>query len=470
MVIVSPLLVPHPIQAQSQSEPSAPPNVLFLIVDDLNTWLLEDADRYSGRVVAPNIKGLAESGVNFVSAYTASPVCTPSRTAVLSGIAPWRSGIYNNGYPTDASLVIRDSISLPGLFRQAGYYTAGSGKVSHGYKIPKSDWDDFFNQFKDPKPPNVPLNGWAADKTGRVLTADWGPYHLPKEEINDWKFADFAIEQLQKEHTQPFFITCGIFRPHNPWYVPQEYLDLYPLDEIVIPEILESDLEDVAPKAQRLVQRMSFLPEIRERGLHKEGIQAYLAATTFADEQIGRVLDGLEASPYRDNTIVVLWSDHGWHLGEKLHWKKATLWEESTHSLLMIRVPGLTSAGQVSEQFVSLLDIYPTLTELAGVEPPEGQLDGTSLVPLLRNPAEPTPSRAISAFDSDISIRTERYRYIRYSTGFEEFYDCVRDPYEWTNQIDNPEYKEAIEELRKRVPSPSEMAPEAGKKKGRSQT
>jgi len=439
-------------------------NVLFLIVDDLNSWLLEDPDRYTGKVVAPNICRLADGGVNFVHAYAASTVCTPSRTAVLSGIAPWNSGVYGNGYRTDKSPAVRESVSLPELFKKAGYYTAGSGKINHGYKLERSVWDESINHSKDPAPPGAPLNGWAKGRDGKVTSKDWGISHLPKEEINDWQYADFAIKQLQKDHEKPFFIACGLFRPHNPWYAPQEYFDLYPLEEIVIPEIKEDDLDDVPRLGQELVGNSSLLKTIREQNQHREGIQAYLACTSFADAQIGRVLDALEKSPYKDNTMVVLWSDHGWHLGEKLHWTKGTLWEEASHALMMFRVPGVTSPGGKCERFVSLLDIYPTLTELTGIAPPEGQIDGTSLVPLLKNPSAPSEARARSAYSQHMSIRTEQFRYIRYTDGEEEFYDCAKDPHEWTNQIGNPEYASAIESLRSKVPSLEEMIPEVGKK------
>ena len=439
-------------------------NVLFLIVDDLNSWLLDDPKRYTGKVVAPNICRLADSGVNFVNAYAASTVCTPSRTAVLSGIAPWKSGVYGNGYETAKSPAIRESVSLPELFKKGGYYTAGSGKISHGYKINNSAWDKKLNHNRGPKPPDAPLNGWAKDGSGRVTSKDWGSYHLPEQEMKDWQYADFAIKQLQKNHEKPFFIACGIFRPHNPWYAPKKYFDMYPLEKIVIPEIKEDDLSDVPPLGQALVGKSGILKTIREHNQHKEAIQAYLACNSFADAQIGRVLDALVKSPYKDNTMVVLWSDHGWHLGEKLHWQKGTLWEEATHCLMMFRVPGITSPGGRCERFVSLLDIYPTLAELTGLETPKGQIDGTSLLPLLRNPDAPSQARARSAYVNHMSIRTEQFRYIRYTDGEEEFYDCSRDPHEWTNQIGKPEYASAIESVRRKIPSLREMVPEVGKK------
>jgi arylsulfatase A-like enzyme len=200
--------------------------------------------------------------------------------------------------------------------------------------------------------------------------------------------------------------------------------------------------------------------------LHRQGVRGYLAATAYADAQIGRVLDALDETPYRNNTVVVFMTDHGFHLGEKNHWQKGTLWEEATHCLLMFRVPGLTKAGGKSERFVSLQDIYPTLAEVCGIEPPS-YIDGCSLTPLLKKPDAEWPSTAISAlYDRYISIRTERFRYIRYLDDQEEFYDCAEDPHEWTNQIGNPEYATEIKDLRASVPSLSEMIPPMPSKRG----
>jgi arylsulfatase A-like enzyme len=242
--------------------------------------------------------------------------------------------------------------------------------------------------------------------------------------------------------------------------VPQKYFDMFPMAEVTTPERKADDLEDVPPLGRALTAGKSkFVERILEHGLHKQGVQGYLAATAYADAQIGRVLDALDKGPYRDNTIVVLLTDHGFHLGEKNHWQKGTLWEEATHCLLMFRVPGLTKAGGTSERFVSLQDVYPTLAELCGIESPS-YVDGRSLAPLLKRPDAKWKSTAISAlYDRYISIRTEGFRYIRYLDDQEEFYNCAEDPHEWTNQIGNPEYAAEIEHLRASVPPLSEMSP-----------
>lgn len=434
-------------------------NVLFLVADDLNSWLLGDPDRYAGKVVAPNLRKFAESGVNFTRAYTAAPVCSPSRTAFFSGVAPWKSGHYHNTPGAHVSQPLNQALSLAGLFKRAGYTTASYGKITHGWDQ-REHWDERIGHKRDPAPPGAPLT-----PVGRG-EQDWGPIHLSEEEMNDTQNADAAIAQLHKKHDKPFFIAFGTFNPHMPWYVPKKYFDMFPLDEVQTPELLKNDLEDIPLPGRELTDGKSkFVDAVLKNGLHKEAVQAYLATTAYVDAQMGRVLDALENSPYKDNTIVVFLTDHGFHLGEKHHWQKATLWEEATHVLLMFRVPGMTRPGSVSRRFVSLLDIYPTLAELCDLKPPP-DLDGRSLVPLLKSPEAEWQSTAITGLTSKrgpwsayISLRNEQGRYIRYHDGQEEFYDTRKDPHEWSNRIGNPTYVDVLKQMRSAIPSPSDAAP-----------
>ncbi len=460
-LFVLPLLLVIPLIAIAQSRDAQQPmNVLFLVSDDLNTWLLGDNARYAGKVIAPNLTKLAQSGVNFERTYTAAPVCSPSRSAFISGVAPWKSGHYHNVPGANNSEAFENALSLAGCFQNAGYYTAAYGKITHGWDQ-RDRWDDRKGHSRDPRPPGAPLSEVGGGEQ------DWGPIHLSEEEMNDTQGADRAITQLKRKHDKPFFLAYGTFNPHMPWYVPQKYFDMFPLDEVALPEIKENDLNDVPELGRELtLGKGKFVDEIMKHGLHKEAVQGYLATTAYADAQMGRVLDALENSPYKDNTIVVFLSDHGFHLGEKHHWQKATLWEEATHALMMLRVPGVTpSEGAVCARFVSLLDIYPTLVELCGLEGPD-YLDGRSLVPLLQNPEKEWESTAITGLTSKkgpnwlpyITIRNEEGRYIRYKEGQEEFYDTNKDPHEWTNQIGNPNYEEIIQKLRNAVPDISEMA------------
>lgn len=433
-------------------------NVLLLVADDLNSWMLGDPRRYPGKVIAPNLRKLAGSGVNFSRAYTASPVCSPSRTALFSGVRPWKSGHYRNALQVKNSKPLQDALSLAGTFKRAGYSTASYGKITHGWDQ-REHWDARIGHKRDPAPPGAPLT-----PVGRG-EQDWGPIHLTEAQMNDTRNANAAIARLREKHDKPFFIAFGTFNPHMPWYVPKKYFDLFPLDDLPVPKLLKKDLEDVPERGQGLTQsKGKFVDQILKHGLHPKAVQAYLATTAYVDAQIGRVLDALEKSPYRDNTIVVFLTDHGFHLGEKHHWQKSTLWEEATHTLLMFRVPGLTPAGKVSERFVSLQDVYPTLVELCGLQSPK-YLDGRSLVPLLKRPDADWSSTAITCLSDSrlsiqafVTIRNEQGRYIRYVAGQEEFYDTSRDPREWKNQIKTPIYAKTIERLRKAVPALTEMA------------
>lgn len=444
-------------QATVAAEPkrqSKPMNVLLLIVDDLNTWLLEDPNRYRGKVVAPNIQRLASEGVLFHNAFTASPVCSPSRTAFLSGVAPWRSGVSRNGVKVGDSKVLREVPSLFKTFQDQGYWLAKFGKVSHGYDT-GVDFEASMNHKRTPPPPGAPLNGIASAGNGKVTERDWGATHLDESEMSDKKLADATVAALQREHDKPFFISCGLFHPHYPWYVPQKYLDLYPLDEIKIPPIQDGDLTDTPEIAQKLVN-LGWDEKVQSNGLTRHAIQGYLASVSFSDAHIGRILKALDAGPHRENTIVILISDHGFHLGEKQQWTKATLWEEATDSVMMWRVPGMTKAKQVCKRTVSLLDIYPTLVDLVGIEKPE-HLDGLSLVPQLQDASAVRRFPAITTYDGHMTVRTEEARFIRYWDGTTELYNRMDDPHEWTNQTDNEDYITLKQTLAKRLPSQDEI-------------
>lgn len=452
-------------------------NVLFLIVDDLNTWLLSNPDRYTGKVIAPNIKDLAESGVNFTQAFTASPKCSPSRAAFLSGVAPWVSGIYENSQDQQASPALQKVTNLIKYFNDNGYYTAGGGKINHGYNLGDA-WTEYIDDHhatRDRPYPMTPegnsLNGW--DTYGKE--ADWGPIDDPnnvnsisEEEMMDTYAAGFAVAQVNKASgNQPFFIVCGLFHPHMPWHAPQKYFDMYPLDSITVPEIIPNDFDDI-PEIAHQYGPVGTWQKIQDGGINiwKEAIQGYLASTSYADAQIGRVLDALKANGLEDNTIVVLLSDHGFHLGEKEHWQKSTLWEEATNSLFMFRVPGLTDPGGTCKRTVSFLDLYPTLVDLADLPDP-GHFNPAyqrTLTPLLKDPLAIWPHPAISSYNMEMSVRTEKHRYIRYTDGSVELYNRDDDPHEWTNLAVDADYMQRkgwsiINTLEGYLPALEDMSP-----------
>ena len=281
----------------------------------------------------------------------------------------------------------------------------------------------------------------------------FAPLDCQDEDLREWKLVSYGIDQLQQKRDKPLLLTVGLFKPHMPWNVPRKYFDLHPLDKIVLPEAPPEDLDDIPPAGVKIAAPNGDHKQILESGRWKEAVQAYLAAISFADVQIGRLLDALDQSPERDNTIIVLWGDHGWHLGEKQHWRKFTLWEEATRAPLIWVVPGVTKPGTASDRTVDFMSIYPTLTDLAGIPTPE-HVEGKSLRPLLIDPQAEWSQPAITTFGfNNHAVRTEGWRYIRYANGDEELYDEIADPKEWTNLANRPEYSKQKAELAKHLPT-----------------
>ena len=415
------------IAAAASSTSAAPaerPNVLFIAVDDLNDWT-EILDGYPG-VKTPNLDRLARRGTFFSRAYCSAPACNPSRASLLCGVRPSTSGVYYNRNPWRAQLP--DAVTLPQHFMAAGYKVHGAGKLFHGpFKDPES-WQVYFTRPNGPRPKVTPASG-----IPNMAHFDWGPVEEDDEEMGDTHVTNFGIDFLGKKHTKPFFLAIGIYRPHLPWYAPQKYFDEYPLDGIVLPEVKEDDLDDVPPAGIAMAKPNGDHAKVLKYKQWEHAVRGYLACITYADGQIGRLLDALDHSDYAKNTIVVLWTDHGWHLGEKHHWRKFTLWEEAGRVPMVFVVPGVTKAGTQCERTVSLLDIYPTLADLCDL--PVGEhLEGKSLRPLLADPAAAWDRPVVTTHGrNNHSVRSERWRYIRYADGSEELYDHQEDPMEWTN-------------------------------------
>jgi arylsulfatase A-like enzyme len=431
-------------------------------MDDLNDWIGCMGGHAQART--PNIDALAASGMLFTNAHCAAPACNPSRTAIMTGRSPHRSGLYANGQKMRE--VLPDAVLLPRYFSNHGYWSAGSGKILH-YFIDAQSWDDYYpaRETEDPfprtlypkvRPVSLPRGGpW------QYVETDWGPLDATDEEYGgDWLVSKYIGEQLQKKHDQPFFLACGIYRPHEPWFVPQKYFDLFPLDSIQLPEgYKEDDLDDLPPAGKQRGPNRYFA-HILKHGQWKQGIQGYLASIAFADAMVGRVLNALETGPNRDNTIVVLWGDHGWHLGEKEHWQKYTGWRVCTRIPLIIKapagVPGLaqgTIAGSICDKPVNLVSLFPTLTDLAGL-PHKADNDGPSLVPLLANSRADWPHVSVTylAEPGSYGLSADRWRYIHYANGDEELYDCQTDPFEWDNLTSSADHAAKVNELRALAP------------------
>ncbi|MDP6979285.1 MAG: sulfatase [Myxococcota bacterium] len=443
------------------SEAAKPPNVLFIAVDDLNDWTSLLAGHPQAQT--PNIDALAREGMTFTNAHAPAPTCGPSRAAILTGIRPSTSGNYENIDTFIGNPVLNGAVSLPELFQRSGYQVTGAGKLYHG-RHHKSElkgrgfdvyWPSKENDhYKEPKARArpKPMADWGQ---GAKSFWDWGPMapHITFDDMSDGRMANWIHEQFESgEIEAPFFVGAGIIRPHLPFYAPQSYFDRYPIDEVQLPEVKEDDLADVP-----LAGRMMGIGEGQHRAITRAGhwktaVQAYLATTTYADDCVGRILEGLRASGHADETIVVLWSDHGFQFGEKEHWSKFTLWERSTRVNLIIAGPGIPKGVQ-SNASVNLLDLYPTLSALTGLAPPDEQLEGNDLAPLLDAPKTPWPHPSVTTYGQDNhSIRDDRYRYIRYADGSEELYDHRTDPSEWTNLAASAEHEAVITRLSAAIP------------------
>ncbi len=407
------------------------PNVLFIAVDDLNDWISCLGGHPDCRT--PNIDRLAKRGLLFERAYCAAPACNPSRAALMTGIHPTNSGVYVNPQPWRP--VMPDVVTLPQHFMQHGYEAVGSGKIYHGRYEDRASWNDYLRKGGDPKPSAEVLK----DPHSRAGGVVWGVLDVDDKDMNDSLMVDYALKYLKQPHQKPFFLACGIFRPHMPWQVPRKYYDRYPVDKVTLPKTIKGDLDDVPSAGVKMARPSGDHANVLKTDNWRYAVQAYLASIAFADAQIGRLLDAFDNSPHAKNTIIVLWGDHGWHLGEKQHWRKFSLWEEATRVPFMIVAPGVTSADTRTGRTVGLLDIYPTLCDLCGI-PQRDKLDGKSLVPVLKNPQAPWDRPVLTTHGrNNHTIRDERWRYIRYADGSEELYDHASDPYEWSNLASKPE-------------------------------
>jgi len=464
-------------EAQTKKQ-QVKPNVLFIAVDDLNDWI-SCMGGYRGKVFTPNFDRLASQGMLFTNAHCGAPSSAPSRASLMTGIHPATSGMYENGQRWRDVPRLTNAVTIPEYFRQNGYRAVGGGKIFHALSWirPLDDqgnitdghndakcWDEYFPNFLRCMPDEI-YPPTITEIPGRPIPwFNWGALHDNRlDSMADHRVVDWAISELKKKHDKPFFQAVGLFRPHIPWYVPQLFYDLYPKDEVLLPIVRTNDLEDAHTH-----DRISWHKWIVENKLWKEAIQAYLASITYCDYELGRLLDALEASEHAKNTIVVLWSDNGFQLGQKENWEKFTLWEGSTHVNLMIKAPGVTIPGSRYNHPVSLLDIYPTLNDLCGFAP-RADLEGVNLVPILKNPSI-NMNRAVvcTHLFKNHSIRSDRYRYISYQDGFEELYDHSVDPFEFHNLIFTPEgkkkYASVVAEMKQWLPKIDTPRPEQKKR------
>ena len=518
----------RPVSAAEQ------PNVILIICDDLNDYV----EGFGGHPQAktPNMKRLARSGVSFSQAHCNIPICGPSRASLFTGIYPHNSGCFGftkwSGYE-----VLKNSRTIMDHFRSDGYQTLGTGKLMH--HMVRQEWKhygnpadygpfafDGENKIAHPDVPAPYREIGAVDgsfgplvnikgktsSNGKPLswqTGGWGKQRqldvtsqderdLTADELNGQWAVDELNARADKPARQPFFMGVGFVRPHTPLIVPQRFFDLFPLESIELPVIRPGDVEDTYSQTIRGIPDGADGPRSEDMGTRlfntlvdsydtqqealRHFIQAYLASVASVDEQIGKILDAVDGSSLKDNTIIVLTSDHGWGMGEKNYLYKNSLWQESTRVPLIIRAPGVAKRELVSAQPVSLIDIYPTLIDLCSISNSTTKnskghpLDGHSLKPLLVNPASGEwtgPQSVLTALykwrmkydpsQESYSLRSSDWRYIRYENGKEELYATDADPHEWANLADDPgnaqQLQEFRNELKSRVPASGTAIP-----------
>ena len=432
------------------------PNVLFIAVDDMNN----DLGCFGHPLVkSPGIDRLAQRGTRFERAYCQFPLCSPSRSSLLTGLRPDSTRVFDLQYHFRQDLP--DVVTLPQMFMQNGYYVARAGKLYH-YGNPgdigtnglddRVSWRERFNPAGHDKTalePDImnytPKRGlgsamaFLADKTGT------------DEQHTDGKVADQTIRLLEQHKDEPFFIAAGFYKPHCPWVTPKKYFDLYPMEAISLPPITPRTPEDYPKPALASTQPWPYFGVTPDQA--RECKRAYYAAISFVDAQIGRLLDAVDQLGLRDNTIIVFWSDHGYHLGEHGLWFKQSCFEESARVPLIISMPGQATAGRASSRPVELVDLYPTLADLAGLKPPR-HLEGVSLRPLLEDPQAQWDHAAYTQVQRGTnpghSVRTERWRYTEWAFGKqdEELYDHDRDPQELHNLATDAKYADVVARMK----------------------
>ncbi len=433
-----------------------PPNIIFIVYDDLNTDPTHDP---ASPILTPYLDKLAKQSLSFTNAVANVPVCNPSRASFLSGLLPTTNGAYLNG--ADAwhkpGSVLKDTVSMPRHFRQHGYLTWGAGKIFHSpmseerlrkiFDVRPKVSDNFFGPFGDDK------HSYIVKAKNKFLNIQ--AWRGDDSDFPDVQNADAAIEFLAQKHEKPFFMFYGLWRPHTPYVSPKRFFDMYENHIFTLPTAYKkNDIDDVTEYGRLF---SSNLRRVRDENgkidfdLWQKMLWGYAAGTTFADWNMGRIIEALDKSRYAENTIVIVTSDNGFHLGDKDRWGKGTLWGRAAAVPFLVR--GANIEKGKSDVSIGLVDIYPTLVDYAGVPLPEHQLDGNSLTPWFRSPELAMKEPNFFAYDKhNASIEDERYRYIRYRDGSEEFYDHQSDPHEHKNLASEKKYRETMDKLAERIP------------------
>lgn len=439
--------------------PAFRPNVVFIAIDDLNDWL--GCMGGHTNAITPNMDRLASQGVLFTNAHCQAPLCGPSRASIMTGLRPSSTGIYgmidDNKIKSDNEATSNIQF-LPEYFKNHGYHTMGIGKLFHQH-APDSLFDESGGRSKGFGP--VPKERFVWDGYGTSdrehygrTSTDWGAFPAYDSLMPDDHSADWAIERLNKKYDEPFFLGVGFLRPHVPLYVPQKWFDLHPLEGLQIPPYKADDLDDVPPVALK-INDLPMMPSTDwaiESGEWPKIVQAYLACISFVDYEVGRVLQALENSEYADNTVIVLWSDHGYRVGEKGTFAKHALWEPATNAPLMFAGSGVPK-GKVVDAPVEMLSIYPTLLDLCAL-PEYDRNEGKSLLPIMTSKEPIKNYVAITTYGmNNHAVRTDDFRYIQYEDGLGELYDEHDDPEEYKNLFDNPDFNGVVQDSKALLPT-----------------
>ncbi|MFZ5829497.1 MAG: sulfatase [Planctomycetota bacterium] len=461
--------------AKATDGSQAHPNVIFFAYDDLCDWV---GPLGHNQAKTPNLDRLAREGLTFTNAHTAGVFCAPSRTAIFTGQHVSTTGCYGEDvFQFDHP----DLVTMQMAFQRGGYRTFGAGKLYHhmpGF-VDLRGWDEYFTRSQEvkdmgwqmngyhmkdvPLPEPYPYSPWYTSNAKRRATSaghlEWGPIANDLEEkMVDTIRTNWACDVLGRKHDRPFFLALGLYTPHYPNYAPQKYFDLYDVDAIKLPPYKEDDLDDLPPKIREQMRRgSSNHAELEKLGAVKQAIRGYLAAVSYGDAMLGRVLDALERSPYKDNTILVVWSDHGFHHGEKGRWGKHTLWERTSHVPFIWAGRGVARGARV-DATVSLIDMYPTFVDLCSLPTADG-LEGVSLAHVLRDPASAVDRNVLLPHmePGAYAVINRDWRYIRYADGAEELYDARKDPNEWMNLAGDEQNAAVKAQLR--ASAPKDFAP-----------
>jgi len=448
---------------------AAPPNVVFFAVDDMNDWI--GPHRTTPVAITPNIDRLAARGVNFTNAHTAGVYCAPSRSAMFTGqfastTGCYKTQVYHANHPRLRPLQVS--------FAEKGYKTYGTGKLFHHTEgqADQRGWTEFHLRTNAQRTSGWPLSSWGQDtpipqphpsgvyaqkvkylKSGFM---EWGRIPNGREsQMADTRRTEWAVSKLKEKHDQPFFLALGLYSPHFPNYCPAKYWDLYDKTKIPLPAYKADDLDDLPPNIRRQKTNRSKIHKNLERiGAIPDALHAYLACISYADAMLGRVLKALEESPYADNTIVIFWSDHGYHHGEKGDWGKHTLWERTSNVPFIWAGPDIAQ-GMSTDATVSLIDTYPTLAELCNLAAPGHKLEGTSLAAVLKDPANAKDRSVYLPFmePGAYAIINRQWRYIHYADKTEELYRVDKDPNEWFNLAGKPGHRAQIDALKAHAPA-----------------